>query len=217
MDVPSHRAALPTLLAQNPNYFGNLPGSDFKPVTPVSYIARASFQPDRDPCFEALLPQVRAILSWSVPPPATGLAPQDWTPIFGNVIDDHVQIPPRPFFLADVLATLDIAPDTLPSNIQAGLDIPIPVPPPAPVGLAELVKDYSGPEPGRKHAATFTPVSPVSGETGPAPGDPWTLNTQGMSPCAYTVQVQAVNRVIVSSVTVGLYSPIAAVGFALGV
>src|SRR5262245_7627361 len=63
----------------------------------------------------------------------------------------------------------------------------------------------------------LTPVSPVSGQTGPVPGDPWTLNTAGMSPCAYTVQAQAVNRVIVNSVTVGLASPIAAVGFALGV
>ncbi len=61
------------------------------------------------------------------------------------------------------------------------------------------------------------PASAATGETGPAPGDPWTLQTAGMSPCAYTVQVQAVNRVIVSSVSVGIASPIAAVGFALGV
>ena len=35
MDVPSHRAHLPTLLAENPNYFGNLPGNEFKPVMPL--------------------------------------------------------------------------------------------------------------------------------------------------------------------------------------
>ena len=35
MDVPSHRSALPALLAENPNYFGNLPDSDLKPVMPL--------------------------------------------------------------------------------------------------------------------------------------------------------------------------------------
>lgn len=241
MDVPSHRATLPTLLAENPNYFGNLPGSEFKPVMPLladtnweelicvgynaereeleatfsikldsgyggdlcsagsweyvrffvntasgwqdaglagvnvhdlpagidctgadqlpaSYIARVSYAPDRDLCTEPLLPQVRAILSWSVPPPATGSAPQDWTPIFGNVIDDHVQIPPRLFVLADVLAALDIAPDALPSNMEAGLDIPIPVPAPTPLGLTDLVKAYSTPRPERKHAELAVPA-----------------------------------------------------------
>ena len=268
MDVPSHRAALATLLAENPNYFGNLPGSEFKPVMPlladtsweeligvgynadrqeleatvnikldagyggdlctagsweyvrfwvntgsgwqdaglagvnvhdlpagldcagaeqlpVSYIARMSFAPDRDLCTEPLLPEVRAILSWSVPPPATGVAPQDWTPIFGNVIDDHVQIPPRLFVLADVLAALDISPDALPSNMEAGLDIPIPVPPPAPLGLAELVKDYSVSEPERKHrelavpAHRFAAATLASAASAPVPDQEEILKTIG--------------------------------------
>ncbi len=225
MDVPSHRSALPALLAENPNYFGNLPDSDLKPVMPlqadtsweelidvgynadrqeleatfaiklpfgyggnlctpgsweyvrfwvntgsgwqdaglagvnvhdlaagtdctgaeqlpVSYVARMSYQPTREICIFPLLPQVRAILSWAVPPPATGSAPQDWTPVFGNVINDHVQIPPRPFILADVLAMLKIQKDALPSNMAAGLEVPIQVPPPQPLGLAELVSNY---------------------------------------------------------------------------
>jgi hypothetical protein len=228
MDVPSHRADLPQLLAENPNYFGNLPGSGLKPVTeiladtnweeligvgyaadrqeleatfaikqdagyggglctsgsweyvrffvntgsgwedaglagvnvhdlpdgedctgaarlPVSYIARMSYQPARDLCFEPLLPQVRAILSWSVPPPSAGSAPQDWTPVFGNVFDDYVQIPPRPFVLADVMATLKVSPKTLPASMAAGLQAPIQVPPPAPLSLAALAADY-GPQ-----------------------------------------------------------------------
>lgn len=268
MDVPSHRVSLPALLAENPNYFGNLPGSEFKPVMPlladtnweeligvgynadrqeleatfnikldggyggdlcsagsweyvrfwvntgsgwqdvglagvnvhdlpagidcvgadqlpVSYIARVPFAPDRDLCFEPLLPQVRAILSWSVPPPTTGLAPQDWTPIFGNVIDDHVQIPPRLFMLADVLATLDIGPDALPSSMQAGLDIPIPVPPPTPLGLADLVKDYRAAEPERKHAELTVPAhrfaaaTLAAAATAAAPDQEATLTTIG--------------------------------------
>lgn len=241
MDVPSHRANLPTLLAENPNYFGNLSGSEFQPVMPlvedtnweeligvgynadrqeleatfnvkldsgyggtlctagsweyvrfwvntgsgwqdagvagvnvhdlpagidctgadqlpVSYVARVSYAPDRDLCTVPLLPQIRAILSWSVPPPATGVAPQDWTPTFGNVIEDHVQIPPRLFVLADALAALDIAPVALPLNMQAGLDIPIPVPPPTPLSLADLVKDYHERKHEHGHAALAVPA-----------------------------------------------------------
>jgi hypothetical protein len=248
MDVPSHRSALPALLAENPNYFGNLPGSDLKPVMPlladtsweelidvgynaerqeleatfsiklnfgyggglctpgsweyvrfwvntgsgwqdaglagvnvhdlpagtdctgaeqlpVSYVARMSYQPASNFCFFPLLPQVRAILSWSVPPPATGLAPYDWTPVFGNVIDDHVQIPPRPFFLADVLATLKIEPDALPSTMAAGLEVPIQVPPPPPLGVADLAREYSEAKARQKSAALAVPAHRFAAST----------------------------------------------------
>ncbi len=226
MDVPAHRAALPKLLAENPNYFGNLTGSGLKPVTeiladtsweevvgvgynadrgeleatfqikldsgyggglcgpgsyeyvrfwasygagpwqpvgiasvnvhdlpegadctgaeqlPASYIARMPFTPDRDICIAAVLPKIRAILSWSVPPPGGPASAADWVPVFGNVLDDYVQIPPRPFVLADALASLDVAADLLPPSMAAGLDVPIPVPPPAPLSLATLAESY---------------------------------------------------------------------------
>jgi hypothetical protein len=60
-------------------------------------------------------------------------------------------------------------------------------------------------------------LSPTSStvQTASAPGDPWSLNTTGMSACAYVVYVQARDRTIVSSSTVGWYSPLKAVGFSL--
>jgi len=60
-------------------------------------------------------------------------------------------------------------------------------------------------------------LSPTTGtvQTVPAPGDPWSLDTTGMSPCAYVVTVQAWDRTIVSSSTVGWYSGETAVGFSL--
>jgi hypothetical protein len=60
----------------------------------------------------------------------------------------------------------------------------------------------------------LTPTSSTV-QTAPAPGDPWTLDTTGMSACAYVVYVQARDRTIVSSSTVGWYSPLRAVGFSL--
>jgi hypothetical protein len=45
---------------------------------------------NRYSCLET--PKVRAILSWEVLPPADA----DWLPVWGNVIDRHVQITPRP-------------------------------------------------------------------------------------------------------------------------
>jgi hypothetical protein len=61
--------------------------------------------------------------------------------------------------------------------------------------------------------------SPSSGlvNTAPAPGgDGWTLDTTGMEPCGYIIQVVAVDRAIVNSQSVGHHSPDSA-GFCLEV
>ena len=61
--------------------------------------------------------------------------------------------------------------------------------------------------------------TPSSGlvNTAPAPGgDGWTLDTTGMEPCGYIVQVVAVDRAIVNSQSVGHYSSNSA-GFCLEV
>jgi hypothetical protein len=60
-------------------------------------------------------------------------------------------------------------------------------------------------------------LTPASGSapTAAAPGDPWHLDTTGMSACAYVATVQASDRTIVSSSTVGWSSGLAAVGFSL--
>jgi len=57
---------------------------------------------------------------------------------------------------------------------------------------------------------------PSTVETAPAPGDPWHLDTTGMSTCAYVVLVRARDRTIVSSIGVGWQSNTVAVGFSLG-
>jgi hypothetical protein len=50
--------------------------------------------------------------------------------------------------------------------------------------------------------------APSSGlvNTAVAPGDPWTLDTTGMTPCGYVIRVVAADRAIVSSQSVGHYS-----------
>ncbi len=57
---------------------------------------------------------------------------------------------------------------------------------------------------------------PSSGlvNTPPAPGDSWSLDTTGMEPCGYIIEVVAVDRAIVNSQSVGHYSP-ASAGFCL--
>ena len=51
-------------------------------------------------CLSPVLPVIRGIASWNVPPPANS---PSWTPVWGNVIDQNVQIKPRPFFLLDLI------------------------------------------------------------------------------------------------------------------
>jgi len=50
--------------------------------------------------------------------------------------------------------------------------------------------------------------------TAPAPGDVWNLDTTGMEPCGYIIEVVAVDRAIVNSQSVGHYSTHSA-GFCL--
>jgi hypothetical protein len=60
-------------------------------------------------------------------------------------------------------------------------------------------------------------LNPATGtvQTAPAPGNLWSLDTHGMTACAYVVTVQARDRTIVSSSTIGNYSGQVAVGFSL--
>ena len=173
---PKERAAFKPLLLTNPNYFGNLSESTFKPVFPISgntyyeelacvgyhpqqeyleavvyiyqpsgygtdvcgsgspeyirfylsfdngatwqdqgmtsfqaynisegteggkrleYAASLSIDPLRKLCIFDPLIQVRAILSWNNPPPANQ---PSWTPVWGNVRENTIQLEPRRFF-----------------------------------------------------------------------------------------------------------------------
>jgi hypothetical protein len=72
-----------------------------------------------------------------------------------------------------------------------------------------------GVAPGINPPGVGDPV-PSSGlvNTAPAPGNAWSLDTTGMQPCGYIIEVVAVDRAIVNSQSVGHYSP-ASAGFCL--
>jgi hypothetical protein len=234
-EVPRERGAFTRLLAQNPNYFGNLPDSPFpvqlelianvefeeltcvsynpdrrvleatisikrpfgylgdlcasgsreyirffvddgagfkdagltgievhdipagadcagKSRLPLSYVATLPIQPRTDRCGRPVLPLVRAILSWQVVPPA-GDSNAGWNPVWGNVLECHVQIKPRPFiftdlvplFTAELLKQIELPPDfplTLPPGLEAASALPIPLPDPPPLSLGDLAALY---------------------------------------------------------------------------
>jgi len=116
------------------------------PEKPLSYSASLQITPQTDDCDEPVLPNVRAILSWqTIPPPGN----PNWTPIWGNHKDSHVQIKPGPSdfgdLIEDLFEDLAIKVPVLPIKYQAVAKIPIPLPDPPPIDLAGLAKLYGGP------------------------------------------------------------------------
>jgi hypothetical protein len=127
---------------------------------PLSYVASLPYQPNRDSCGHPVLPKVRAILSWNLPPPSNQ---PKWPPIWGNVLDQHVQITPRPrrvIDLIDVIATAVGKHVELPDEYLAVKEIPLPIPEPDPLPLAELVKLYATAPGKAKGAAAHEAVEP---------------------------------------------------------
>jgi hypothetical protein len=60
---------------------------------PLFYVLTLPFQPIQQDCKVPLLPEIRAILSWSeMPPPSSPF----WAPIFGNTVEQHIQSPALP-------------------------------------------------------------------------------------------------------------------------
>ena len=60
----------------------------------LCYDVKIKIDPDKLSCCDekAVLPKVRAILSWNQEPPA---GQPNWTSTWGNVLDDYIQIDPR--------------------------------------------------------------------------------------------------------------------------
>jgi hypothetical protein len=110
---------------------------------PLSYVVTLEIDPQKAACFKAVLPAVRAILSWNLEPPPG--AP-GWTPPWGNAIDDHVQIKPRPWLWGDLVSPLvDIVDKIeLPPLVEEVYPIPIPLPDPPPLDLAQAIELYAG-------------------------------------------------------------------------
>lgn len=107
---------------------------------PLTYDTTQPLHPPRAICFFPELPKVRAILSWNNAPPA---GQPNWTPIWGNVVDRHIQIQPRPLWLLDVVKQLPTdALKKLPDLSEANQETPIPIPSPGPLELSELAQLY---------------------------------------------------------------------------
>jgi hypothetical protein len=222
------RQNMKTLLVANPNYFGNLKGSEFKPVLsvvgdtayeeigcvgfnpqlnrleavvyinqdggydgdvcssgsqefvrfylshdggatwqdqgltgftvydvpgpkPLEYDATLSISPPEGFCFFENLPLVRAILSWSTPPPA--ISP-DWVPVWGNVVDAHIQIAGFDIILLDKFlaeSKVEVA-----AKFKDAVDLtqPIKAAPPKALSAAELHTVYEGKVPAHRFLST---------------------------------------------------------------
>jgi len=104
---------------------------------PLIYtVAFPLLEPHRQRCSRPVLPLVRAILSWQVQPPASQ---PNWSPIWGNHLDHHVQIKPRGRILQDVLDSLEIDLKKVPKFFESVLPFPIPEPDPAPFVLQDAL------------------------------------------------------------------------------
>jgi hypothetical protein len=111
------------------------------PTHPLSYVVGVPHSPHRDWCGRPVLPRVRVILSWELPPPP---GQPDWVPIWGGVHDCYVQIAPRRFVLSDVFSRLpkDLV-AVLPPHVLSQPPLPDPDPgPQQPIALAELARQY---------------------------------------------------------------------------
>jgi hypothetical protein len=109
---------------------------------PLSYSASVRITPPSNNCRRPELPKVRAILSWNSIPPAGN---PNWTPVWGNHFDGHIQIKPSQLTLGNIFD--DIADSlqvklTLPAEYATVAKFPIPLPDPPPFNLAGLMKLY---------------------------------------------------------------------------
>jgi hypothetical protein len=114
---------------------------DVPGTKPLEFGVTLVIDPPRRFCFAENLPLVRGILSWNNPPPPGDAG---FTPIWGNVMDSHIQVAPRNFFsLGDLLSEIDvILPKKFGSSVDASTQLPTASPKPTPV--AELQRTYAG-------------------------------------------------------------------------
>lgn len=128
-----------------------------KPEKPLSYMASVKIDPRRKRCEVPVLPNVRAILSWNLLPPANQ---PNWMPVWGNVLDHHIQITPRLPILIDVVDIISAASNVklkLPLKFEPAQTLPIPISEPDPLELPELVKLYAKEGKPAAKAATVEP------------------------------------------------------------
>lgn len=76
---------------------------------PVSYAVSIELEQELETCGSAVLPRVRAILSWETEPPAN----EDYRPVWGDRHEADIQLEPRPPVLGDLIDEDLVDPDTL--------------------------------------------------------------------------------------------------------
>lgn len=82
----------------------------------LEYAVAIDYAPPRHLCFFNNHAQVRAILSWNVPPPPNE---PDWVPVWGEVHNTNIQIEPRRFYILKDFIDLQVKlPDEVLQDIQ---------------------------------------------------------------------------------------------------
>jgi hypothetical protein len=148
------------MVAVNVHDIPNITDCANKPDKPLVYVLTQPIEPKRDRCGQPVLPRVRGILSWNNPPPA-GPANANWPPVWGNVLDRHIQIKPRPSLVVDLGSLFGIDPKAkLPLELEVIKFDPIPFPDPPPFALKELVELYGRGPATRVRDSQLTQVEP---------------------------------------------------------
>jgi hypothetical protein len=172
---------------------------DMPGAKPVDYAVSVELEQELDPCDSAVLPRVRAILSWSVEPPA---GDETFRPVWGNRHEANVQLEPRAPTVGDLVDE-----DLLGSDLLNGVDLDAPMPFDAPTptptqllttyqgtsvpahraGFGEFKRLLSGPIPsgpsGPSGPEGPTPPAPFSGPLpGPFPDGPQVDLPEGLAP-----------------------------------
>jgi hypothetical protein len=125
---------------------------------PLIYtVAHPLPDPHRRLCVSPVLPLVRAVLSWQLLPPP---GQPNWAPVWGNVLDRHVQLEPRRLFVRDFLDLLKV--QVVPPAFKPVLDLELPEPEPTDFSLvaaAEVSRAGKAEVPPHRFAAPLLAAS----------------------------------------------------------
>jgi hypothetical protein len=139
------------LASFNAHDIPNTPDCAKQPDKPLSYVVTLALDPKRQNCRQPVLPKVRAVLSWQLAPPAGS---PDWPPVWGNLVDRHIQVTPRRLWFGDIFELLPKeALPKLPPLVEEVKPFPIPLPDPEPLSVGQLATLYA-------RQAKVAPVEP---------------------------------------------------------
>ncbi|MCJ1386126.1 hypothetical protein MMC17_009251 [Xylographa soralifera] len=107
---------------------------------PLYYTVTLPFTTAQSVCVFPNLPVVRAILSWNVIPLQND---PTWQPVWGQIMDQNIQIQPRLWKIIDILSILpkDVS-SKLPPQFAENPEIPFPLPAATPLELGSLATLY---------------------------------------------------------------------------